>query len=408
MEETRWTSVLTDGPGETVRSIVARVMNAIAITPYAQLDSLALLHQVLLFTYAAREHLSFSANVDVNSRLSLALEAVSADLPLFLHGGLVEVAWIVEHLDRMSRDGISGLAEEANYLAAIDELIFAELDKDVWQGHYDLISGLVGIGVYLLERLPRPSARRYLERVIYHLDRSATATEDEIRVWRTSPAHMSSSERMLCPVGGYNLGVAHGIPGVIRFLSECVANSIRPTKSRALLDEAVKWVLMQVDPFDGSNFPCWITPGRVIKRTRLGWCYGDLGTAASLFQTAEIIGNSPLKMSMLDVLRRCAERVPQRTTNVGICHGCLGVAHVFNRIYHSCGEVVFRTRAIEYYLHGASAFMSFGSADHKWGFLEGNCGSVLALLAGISSIEPAWDRSLLLSDNVSFAIGLSH
>ena len=38
---------------------------------------------------------------------------------------------------------------------------------------YDLIIGLVGIGVYALERLPRTSARECIELIVDRLDETA-------------------------------------------------------------------------------------------------------------------------------------------------------------------------------------------------------------------------------------------
>jgi hypothetical protein len=61
-----------------------------------------------------------------------------------LYGGLTGVGWTLAHIS----EGAGEILDE------IDRAVIAELDaSDPWRGHYDLIVGLVGYGVYL--RRPR-------------------------------------------------------------------------------------------------------------------------------------------------------------------------------------------------------------------------------------------------------------
>ena len=56
-----------------------------------------------------------------------------------------------------------------NHRVEIDGALDRMLCESPWPLEYDLISGLIGVGIYTLARLPRPSARVCLERVIGHL-----------------------------------------------------------------------------------------------------------------------------------------------------------------------------------------------------------------------------------------------
>src|SRR4029079_16935527 len=103
--------------------------------------------------------------------------------------------------------------EDEDPIQEIDEALLAPLARSPWLGEYDLIGGLAGLGVYALERLPRPAARTLLERVV---DRLAELSEEmeEGAAWFTPPERLPEWQREIHTKGYYNLGVAHGLPGV--------------------------------------------------------------------------------------------------------------------------------------------------------------------------------------------------
>jgi len=72
-----------------------------------------------------------------------------ADHPGFasLYVGLAGVGWALAHL----QDRQPGLGGE-NELTEIDQALLEHLDQSPWPDTYDLIDGLVGFGVYALER----------------------------------------------------------------------------------------------------------------------------------------------------------------------------------------------------------------------------------------------------------------
>jgi len=70
----------------------------------------------------------------------------------------------------------------------------------------------------------------------------------------------------------------------------------------------------------------------------------------------------------------------------GFCHGAIGLAHIFNRLYQANGEPVFREAARRWFGHVLDESQ-----------LEGAAGIGLALLAAMTPLEPRWDRLFLLS-----------
>jgi len=114
----------------------------------------------------------------------------------------------------------------------------------------------------------------------------------------------------------------------------------------------------------------------------------------------------------LELLDRCRHwpHDKDQIRDAGLCHGALGVAHIFNRVYQADGDDRWREAAIAWYRRGLSmrqtgsgigftawVFDRTVQPDPTPLFLAGAPGVALALLAGATSVEPAWDRLMSLS-----------
>ena len=341
--------------------------------------------------------------------LEKAIHAVSTEQvgPTF-YGGFAGIAWVAEHLQTQ----LQQLDEDAN--EEIDEVLEGFLKQSEWVDDYDLISGLVGYGVYALDRLPRPVAVKCLELIIEHLAQTAERNAEGI-TWRTSPELLPDHQRKDAPEGYYNVGLAHGVPGVIAFLGLACAAGIAVDKARPLLDGAVAWLLSQQLADADSAFPSWVVPGVESGNCRLAWCYGDAGLCAALLIAARSIGNPKWEEEAINIARRAALR-PVKTVgakDAGLCHGAAGIAHIFNRMFHATGDELFKDRAKFWFeqtldmgrpgkgVGGYLAYHPDENGNEGWaddpGLLTGAAGIALALLAATTDVVPDWDRMLLVS-----------
>jgi lantibiotic modifying enzyme len=301
--------------------------------------------------------------------------------------------------------------------AAIDETLIDYLKRSPWEDDYDLVGGLVGIGVYALERLPRASAAKCLKVIVDRLDETAERKAEGI-TWLTHPDLLPEHQRAQCPNGYYNLGLAHGVPGVIALLGQVCAAGVATRKARPLLDGAVKWVLGQrLTTKPQSTFSPWINlndTGR--EDCRLAWCYGDAGIAAALLVAARSVNEVEWEREALAIARRAAMRALESAgvKDAALCHGAAGLGHVFNRLYQMSGDNDLGEAARYWFSQtielkrkgeGIAGFPAWrirpDDGEAYWeaevGVLEGAAGVALALLAASTTVEPAWDRMLLLS-----------
>ncbi|MGH9941042.1 MAG: lanthionine synthetase C family protein [Pyrinomonadaceae bacterium] len=343
--------------------------------------------------------------------LGRAVEAVSTEpMSPSLYGGFTGVAWATAHLQEQLLD-----PNDEDPCDAIDDALRDYLNQSPWADNYDLVGGLVGFGVYALERLPRPVAVECLRLVIARLAETAERKAGGI-TWLTSPELLPPHQRAECPDGYYNLGVAHGVPGVIALLGQVWAAGIERERVRTLLDGAVAWLMTQKLPEGAaSTFLCWSAPGVASEPSRLAWCYGDLGIANALLAAARCVGVQAWEREALEIARRAAERPAKesRVVDARLCHGAAGAAHLFNRMFLATHDPMFEQAARFWFertlelrrprqgIAGFTAFMPEQDGKDGWvdesGLLTGAAGIALALLAAATDIEPEWDQMLLIS-----------
>jgi len=390
--------------------------------------------EALLYAYlaVARNDLEWASRA--TESLNLAIERVAENAGyLGLYGGITGLGWTVEHVSRLfeqiavddsseenkdwAAESSSGETPEEDLNADVDAIVIRNLRHMTASNPYDLISGLVGFGVYFIERLPRQSAVEGINTILDQLERLSQKTNDGI-TWHSGPELLPDWQREQCPGGYYNLGVAHGIPGVIHFLSEVSASPVaRSNRSWQLLDGAVRWFIKQARPSGlASRFSSWVVPGVEPTDSRMAWCYGDLGILAVLLQAANRADRPDWRQFANELLDHCLAW-PMEKAGIGdapLCHGAIGVAHIFNRIYqeeddHRCLNAALqwyeRTLAMRQPGSGVGGYSSLTKPDPDkpivWepssAFLDGAIGVALGLLAAVTAIEPAWDRMLLLS-----------
>lgn len=328
-----------------------------------------------------------------------------------LYVGFTGIAWVMDHLQ-------SGpFAEDPN--EDIDAALDGYLNQGPWRGDYDLIGGLVGYGLYGLDRGERPSGRRLLQRIITILDETKTELPPGF-TWHTSPELLPAWQRELSPQGYYNLGLAHGVPAVIALLGQACAAGVNTERALPLLEGAVAWLLAQKQPEgSGSCFGTMVSVGQESETSssRIAWCYGDLGLAVALLWAARSVSRADWEREALSIARLAARRpvAEAGVRDAGLCHGAAGNAHLFNRLWQATGEACFREAALAWFEatlvfwkpeKGIGGFQAWSRAkddadQDAWrdveGLLEGAVGIGLALMAGLYPTPPNWDRVLLVS-----------
>jgi hypothetical protein len=328
--------------------------------------------------------------------------------PPSLFSGHAGVAWTAAHL--AARLGLAGCQEATTQ---VDESLLLHL-AEAQPAPFDLLEGWTGLGVYGLERLPDATGTDLLSGVVERLS-AAAETDAEGVTWFSSPAFFPQQDREAYPGGYYNLGMAHGLPGVIALLARVGAAGVHLGTARRLLHGAVDWLLARrLAGTEGALFAYHHRAGEPPRAARLGWCYGDAGIALALLGAARAAGEPRWVHEARVIAARAAGRdaASARVVDAGLCHGACGLGHLFNRFHQATGDPVARQAACAWFerglamrrpgtgVGGFSALLPGPGGEPQVpaaepGFLTGAAGIGLALLAATSEVEPSWDRVLL-------------
>lgn len=309
-----------------------------------------------------------------------------------LFGGFLGVGFTIEHVYAHLEEWMEPDATDA--CGELDAVVRAAVARRGTYLDYGLIGGLAGVATYAIERLPREPAREILGIVIDRLAAGAERTSVGI-TWHTPPGRVPEAQRSQAPLGYYNLGVAHGVPGLLVVLATACINNVRPDTALDLLEGVCSWIVAQQgDDGEGARFPSWMAPERAIDRdSREAWCDGGLGLSVALLHAARLVGNEEWEARACEYARLEAGRstASSGVRDVSLCHGASGNAHLYNRLYQATGD--------ELFLGGARRWLSYTLAEHEshlpsTDVLVGIAGVGLVLLAASTSQEPRWDRLL--------------
>ena len=358
--------------------------------------SLCFGHAGLSLLYA--EASAFLASPPLSEKSAESIEFaynILEELPLpSLFHGFVGVGFVLQCLKAHFEVPEDNLRE-------LDLLLLERLE--VWEGDYELLVGLLGVGVYALERASSPEAEQLLARVLALVEQASTQTNAGTS-WFTRPEHAGPEY----PEGNYNLGMAHGLPGVISFLSKLIPHPTHTGTAKRLLQGAVSELLSTET---AQGFPSVHSPDRSHQKIPPPtWAYGGAGIAISLWLAAEATQNESWRRDALRIAYRAAQAHPDLTPSAGLCQGKAGAGHIFLRLYQYTGDPLFLGAAQKWLTAvlnsrtpgtGVGGFHSLVSHRlnelDEVGFLMGSVGIALVLLAAISEAPPGWDRLLLLS-----------
>jgi len=268
--------------------------------------------------------------------------------------------------------------------------------------NYDLFYGAIGTGLVLQYICEREN----FVNTFYNFFQSFKETHNDMTTWKR--------KTLTSGIEDYNYGLAHGIPSIILFLNKLYLLSPSKYIEQCILESSKHLVSVKqnVDEI-GSFFPTTISKDYINQRSRLAWCYGDLGCGYSLLVSAQSLNNKELYSLAMEILKHSASRKDPKQNMVydlGICHGSSGLVLFFDRLYRITNDEVFK-EASNYWLDltvnsillsGGIANVKtwradeFGGSYKDFGFLNGLTGIGLVLLSAVANIDTSWDECLLL------------
>jgi len=308
---------------------------------------------------------------------------------------------------------LAELDEHVNYLtalklaAAYERIERGELTRP---GEYDLISGLTGLGAYhLLRHGPADSGMTAAV-----LDYLVALTEPVRKYGESLPGWWSGTGPAgtpdpAWPGGHLNLGMAHGIAGILALLSGAMRVGIQ-------VDGQAKAVTELCGAFDryrqGSTacpwWPAMITPGEhkrgrtdSSRQARPSWCYGTPGQARAQQLAGLALGDRERMSTAERALVGCVldRQATDLLTDASLCHGWAGLVQALWRAARDALDPGPLRAALREARRGMEDHLARAGPPASSGLLEGTSGIQLAQndLPQAGGEPPAWDACLLLT-----------
>lgn len=304
-----------------------------------------------------------------------------------------------------------------DFTPVIDTILTNNTNIDSYpkfDSEFDLISGLSGISRYILSR---KNKNKEMENLLYKIlsyfvdlcnDKVINGTV--VKGWITKKIDFDKNNNAYySDINEYNLGVAHGAPGILSILSILTKNNIEIKGQKEAIENIQNWILEINEYVEHGIWPCYATKNDSYELghfKRIAWCYGNPGISNSLLLSSEALNNNTINQFSNKVLENIYN-IPYSEWLISspmICHGYAGILQIIFRSYNK-NLIYFNAdiliKELISNIDFKKNFCFFNNDMNKYydtpGFLMGSSGIALVLLSSISSIPPNWDQILLLS-----------
>ncbi|QTL36448.1 lanthionine synthetase C family protein [Pseudoalteromonas viridis] len=358
----------------------------------------------LLFLYKAYE---YDASLVDEALFTQKLEALQEGLDqqsFELSNGLAGQAWMLEYLNQ---------ADPENYdpelLEEVDELFRAALDHQPWQGEIEMVLGLSGFAPYASRRAKQSDQAALYEVIVNGFESTATHFDNGHITWSQPQESVYRFNKDEPKEPEYNLGLAHGVPGIIAALLPAVHIPSLQSRVTTLLLGACDWLLAQQSP-DSTSPACFGSCAGGEHVSRLGWCYGDLTIAMTLARVGQQLDRPSYIERALEIALHAADRDEKagHISDAGLCHGFYGMALIYQILNQLMPHPRF-VQAMQYWVdyslqqyteRGVESLYSYNGLDKDYhedfSFLMGYAGIGMALTT-LFDDDTGWVDCLLMA-----------
>jgi hypothetical protein len=208
-----------------------------------------------------------------------------------------------------------------NELRAYDYYIANLVDLLIQNKQLDPIHGLIGVGKYFILRNDTFS-KIQIKKIVHYIH------------WNKVDGQLIN---VLAENEIINLGLAHGLIGVLSFLIDCYRMNICKKISLEILNDQFYQLLklIEVDDRNSNFFPINAEGNRFEYIYRYGWCYGEFNIVQHFYKRAKYLKCEISKTKLESKINFIIQRIENHglTTNDPMfCHGSIGLIYMLNNI----------------------------------------------------------------------------
>ncbi|WP_299529594.1 lanthionine synthetase LanC family protein [Ulvibacterium sp.] len=324
--------------------------------------------------------------------------------------GIAGMGWTMQHLKK------EGFLDDdcEELLSYFDDYLHNQMTFEFGRSNYDFFHGALGYAFYFLSRYKYTDDSNLKKRYASFLYDSIKSLKElsisdgNFIKWESTLDRRKNNKV-------YNLGLSHGMASILNFLGRLYRFQEFKKSTEELINRGIGYLISFEENTKGlSHFPAYIEKNIPAEyKSRLAWCYGDLGIGLSLLQIGASLGDIYLEKRALRILKSSTKRKTKNETSVidsGICHGSYGNALIYERVFQKTNNPLFKKSSKFWMVDGLQkAIHKDGYAGYKqWNPPAQNWAPQLSLLEGIGGIglviidylsedSNTWDECLMIS-----------
>ncbi|MEP1488485.1 MAG: lanthionine synthetase C family protein [Algibacter sp.] len=326
--------------------------------------------------------------------------------------GIAGAGWVLDHLKQENFIDTNS----DSLLSELDDFLHEMMIKDMRNGNYDFLHGAIGYTFYFLNRYKNTKSNKLKENyktiLLEFIDLlegiSDRGSENNLR-W-LSVLNRETGEK------GYNLSLSHGMSSIIGILTKLFEHEDFKINTEITLKKTISYILSfkNEDNNSFSLFPSLVSEnGDIDYKSRLAWCYGDLGIGIRFWYAGKAIKDKNLCNTAISIMKHAAYRITPESNMVvdaGVCHGSYGNAQIFHRMFKETNNFLFK-EATEFWIQdginkatyndGYAGYKQWKGGDKQWeseiSLLEGIAGIGLTIIDYLADFDTNWDECLMIS-----------
>ena len=315
-----------------------------------------------------------------------------------LSNGVAGFAYVVNHLSRAGAIDFN-IHEEFDEL---EQFLFTSAREQIARDEIDYLHGAGGVIYYFATREQTPVINSYLNELVDLLLAKAVITDQGC--WFRNHLEPQSDYKETI-----DLGLAHGLSGLLLILTEALPYLNNKLLCRHVLKEGARLIMRNELPVNAkrnefSGFPCSVKSNQeVVRINRLAWCYGDLNQVLLLYTLGDKLQDERYFSIANRIGLQCVARQTEMATlcvDTHFCHGTSGLAQFYKSLYRLSNNWLYKN-AYQYWIEKTVEYLDQELTEKKYAqnpasLLEGFTGVAMVLVDYLSNQASDWSRLFLL------------
>lgn len=309
---------------------------------YNHLSLLTGLGSKIILQTTLKEYLpnnDYSLNLDLNIEFFFNLIESNHLLSSTYSTGLSGAAWLILYLN----DNKIIEIDPDVFLEEIDIQVESDLIAFLKKENLDILHGALGLGIYLLKRRRMDGVIN----IITFLEKNGI-NENNSYKWEQKGTNYEGGS-------SFDLGLAHGQASILYFLGRCYKNNVCKKSCKLMINGIISFYFNNIQDHKkfGSFWPNLLPKKKQLSnsnefKSRLAWCYGDLGILHTMYLTSHWLNDKKIKTKVEKLLMISMDRKKEAETMIDdsyFCHGESGILSICISLFGLSGNQYFRINA---------------------------------------------------------------